>query len=185
MKATLVSRSSALGLGVVVALLSPTGFFSAGFIDAGYLLASRPANRMRGTIANFDRSSLLGAAKQGLPLTLSLTCCDLQRDRRFMIANLVGAADPENMSRPRSGSANAHDAGNQRAPRFPARRANSRNQGPARRDRILANAWNCCSASPCPPAWVFAVISSHVANVVLGVDFRALAAETMRSWPSP
>ena len=52
------------------------------------------ARAWRGTVVKFDGPALLAAAKQGLPLTMSLTLLAVSSvTDRFMIANLVGAAD--------------------------------------------------------------------------------------------
>ena len=45
--------------------------------------------------------------------------------------------------------------------------------------RISPNASNCCSAITLPACLGFAVIAPHVANVILGADFRELAAQIM------
>ena len=96
MKATLVRAVSVLCLGVVVALFCPTGFLlllsSALACLLAVLVQSRAA--WRGTIVKFDVSGLAAVAWQGLPLTLSLTLLAVSSvTDRFMIANLVGAAE--------------------------------------------------------------------------------------------
>src|ERR1700730_11998188 len=96
MKATLVRAASVLCLGVVVAFLGPTGFLLLLSSALAYLLAVLVQSRAawRGTIVKFDVSGLVAAARQGLPLTLSLTLLAISSvTDRFMIANLVGAAD--------------------------------------------------------------------------------------------
>ena len=85
-----------LGLGVVVTLVSPTGFLLLLSSALAYLLAVLVQSRTawRGTVVKFDRSALAALAKTGLPLTLSLTLLAISSvTDRFMIANLVGAAD--------------------------------------------------------------------------------------------
>src|ERR1700761_292081 len=75
MKATLTRAIAALGLGTIVALFSPTGFLlllsSALACLLAVLVQSRAA--WRGTILKFDAAGLSRLARQGLPLTLSLT----------------------------------------------------------------------------------------------------------------
>src|SRR5205807_6141851 len=61
-----------------------------------YLLAAMVQSRTawRGTVAKFDGKGLAVLARTGLPLTLSLTVLAISSvTDRFMIANLVGAAD--------------------------------------------------------------------------------------------
>src|SRR3984893_6820708 len=96
MKGTLVRAISALCLGVAVALASPTGFLllmsSACAVLLAVLIQSRTA--WRGTRVDLDRTRLAAAARQGLPLTLSLTLLAISSvTDRFMIANLIGPAD--------------------------------------------------------------------------------------------
>src|SRR5713226_5400774 len=75
MKATLVRAASVLCLGVVVALLSPSGLLLLLSSALAYLLAVLVQSRAvwRGTIVKFNASGLSAVAWQGLPLTLSLT----------------------------------------------------------------------------------------------------------------
>src|SRR6202790_2868815 len=75
MNATLVRAASVLCLGVVVALLSPTGFLLLLSAALAYLLAVLVQSRTawRGTVVKFDGAGLSAVAKQGLPLTLSLS----------------------------------------------------------------------------------------------------------------
>jgi hypothetical protein len=96
MRATLVRAAASLALGATIAFLSPTGFLllisSALACLLAVLIQSRAA--WRGTKLKFDGSALFAVAKQGLPLTLSLTLLAISSvTDRFMIANLVGAAD--------------------------------------------------------------------------------------------
>ncbi len=96
MKATLVRAVSAVCLGVSVAILAPAGFLLLVSSALACLLAVLVQSRTawRGTIVKVDGSGLLAAAKQGLPLTLSLTLLAISSvTDRFMIANLVGSAD--------------------------------------------------------------------------------------------
>src|ERR1700710_1436381 len=74
MKATLVRAAAVLGLGIVVALVSPTGLLLLSSALA-YLLAVLVQTRTawRGTVAKFDGKGLAVLARTGLPLTLSLT----------------------------------------------------------------------------------------------------------------
>jgi O-antigen/teichoic acid export membrane protein len=184
MKATLVRAGAALALGIVVALLGPTGFFlltsSALAYGLAILVQSRTA--WRGTVITFDRSALMTAARQGLPLTLSLTLLAISSvTDRFMIANLVGPADTgryiagldlvrQTLMMPAISAATAF---------FPLAVQIHASKG---RDAVRSHLAECLElllGITLPACLGFAVISSHVANVVLGVDFRQIAAETM------
>jgi O-antigen/teichoic acid export membrane protein len=184
MRATLVRAGAALCLGTVVAFLSPTGFLLLVASSLAYLLAVLAQSRAawRGTTFKFNRSALLAAAKQGLPLTLSLTLLAISSvTDRFMIANLVSAADAgkyiagldlvrQTLMMPAISAAAAF---------FPLAVHIHANQGA---DAVRSHLRECVELLLCvtlPACLGFAVISSHVANVVLGLDFRELAAATM------
>ena len=96
MRATLVRAVSALCLGVPSPFSARPDFSCWSSSALAYLLAVLVQSRAawRGTIVKFDGPALLAAAKQGLPLTLSLTLLAISSvTDRFMIANLVGAAE--------------------------------------------------------------------------------------------
>ena len=181
MKATLVRAAAALCLGVVVALLGPNRIPAAGVVGAG-LSARRPgavASAWRGTVLKFDGAGLVAAAKQGLPLTLSLTLLAISSvTDRFMIANLVSTADAgkyvagldlvrQTLMMPAISAAAAF---------FPLAVQIHANQGPAAVRSHLGECVELLLSITLPACLGFAVISSHVANVVLGADFRAIAA---------
>jgi O-antigen/teichoic acid export membrane protein len=184
MKATLVRAASLLCLGVVVALLSPTGLLlllsSALACLLAVLVQSRAA--WRGTVVKFDASGLSAVALQGLPLTLSLTLLAVSSvTDRFMIANLVGAADAgkyiagldlvrQTLMMPAMSAAAAF---------FPLAVKIHANQGNAAARSHLAECVELLLSITLPACLGFAVISSHVANVILGADFREVAAQTM------
>ncbi len=184
MKATLVRAASVLCLGVVVALLSPTGFFLLLSSALAYLLAVLVQSRAawRGTVVKFDVSGLSAVAWQGLPLTLSLTLLAISSvTDRFMIANLVGAADAgkyvagldlvrQTLMIPAMSAAAAF---------FPLAVRIHASQGNAAVRSHLAECAELLLSITLPACLGFAVISSHVANVVLGADFREVAAQTM------
>src|SRR4029077_1916007 len=75
MKATLVRAVAVLGLGVIVALVSPTGFLLLLSSAFAYVFAVLAQSRLpwRGTTIKLDRTALSALARTGLPLTLSLT----------------------------------------------------------------------------------------------------------------
>ena len=184
MKATLVRAASVLCLGVVVAFLGPTGFLLLLSSALAYLLAVLVQSRAawRGTIVKFDVSGLSAAARQGLPLTLSLTLLAISSvTDRFMIANLVGAADTgkyvagldlvrQTLMMPAMSAAAAF---------FPLAVQIHAKQGNAAVRSHLAECVELLLSITLPACLGFAVISSHVANVVLGAEFREVAAQTM------
>jgi O-antigen/teichoic acid export membrane protein len=184
MKATLVRAASVLCLGVVVAFLSPTGFLLLLSSALAYLLAVLIQSRAawRGTVIKSDISGLSKVARQGLPLTLSLTLLAIASvTDRFMIANLVGAAEAgkyvagldlvrQTLMIPAMSVAAAF---------FPLAVQIHANQGNTAVRSHLAECVELLLAITLPACLGFAVIASHVANVVLGADFREVAAQAM------
>jgi O-antigen/teichoic acid export membrane protein len=184
MKATLVRAASVLCLGVVVALASPTGFLLLLSSALAYLLAVLMQSRAawRGTVVKSDVKGLSAMAWQGLPLMLSLTLLAISSvTDRFMIANLVGAADAgkyvagldlvrQTVMMPAMSAAAAF---------FPLAVRIHASQGNAAVRSHLAECVELLFSITLPACLGFAVISSHVANVVLGADFREVAAQTM------
>jgi O-antigen/teichoic acid export membrane protein len=184
MKATLVRAVSAVCLGVSVAILAPTGFFLLLSSALACLLAVlvQSGTAWRGAIVKFDGSSLLAAARQGLPLTLSLTLLAISSvTDRFMIANLVGSADAgryiagldlvrQTLMMPAMSVA---------AVFFPLAVKIHASQGRAAVRSHLGDCVELLLSITLPACLGFAVVSSHIANVVLGADFREMAAQTM------
>jgi O-antigen/teichoic acid export membrane protein len=184
MKAMLVRAASLLCLGVVVALLRPTGMLLLLSSALAYLLAVLVQSRVawRGTVVKFDASGLSALALQGLPLTLSLTLLAVSSvTDRFMIANLVGAADAgkyiagldlvrQTLMMPAMSAAAAF---------FPLAVKIHANQGNTATRSHLAECVELLLSITLPACLGFAVISPHVANVILGADFREVAAQTM------
>jgi len=183
MKATLVRALSVLCLGVVFTLIDRTGFLLLASSALAYLLATLvQARAWRGTVVQFDGRALLAAAKVGLPLTISLTLLAVSSvTDRFMIANLVGAADAgkyiagldlvrQTLMMPAISMAAAF---------FPLAVLTLANQGHAALRSHLGECAELLFSITLPACLGFAVIAPHVANVVLGVDFRATAAEIM------
>jgi O-antigen/teichoic acid export membrane protein len=184
MKATLVRAVSVLCLGVVFTLIDTTGFVLLASSGLAYLVATLIQARVawRGTIVKFDGPALLAAAKLGLPLTLSLTLLAISSvTDRFMIANLVGAADAgkyiagldlvrQTLMMPAISIAAAF---------FPLAVQVYASQGRAALRSHLSECAELLLSITLPACLGFAVISTHVANVVLGVDFRETAAAVM------
>jgi O-antigen/teichoic acid export membrane protein len=183
MKATLVRAVAILCLGTVVAFYSPAGFLLLAASALACLLAVGVQSRAwRGTHFNFDRAGLLAVAKQGFPLTLSLTLLAISSvTDRFMIANLVGAADAgryvagldlvrQTLMMPALSAAAAF---------FPLAVQIHAKQGPEAVRSHLRECAELLLSITLPACLGFAIISSHVANVVLGAEFREIAAQTM------
>jgi O-antigen/teichoic acid export membrane protein len=184
MKATLVRSASVLGLGVVVALLMPAGFLLLLSSALAYLLAVLVQSRTawRRTVFKFDGVGLAAMAKQGLPLTLSLTLLAISSvTDRFVIANLIGAADAgryiagldlvrQTIMIPAISAAAAF---------FPLAVQIHAKQGSAAVRSHLSECFELLLSITLPACLGFAIIAPHVANVVLGIDFRAVAAQTM------
>jgi O-antigen/teichoic acid export membrane protein len=184
MKATLVRALAVLGLGVVVALVSSTGFLLLLSSALAYLLAVLVQSRTawRGTIVKFDGTGLAALAKTGLPLTLSLTLLAVSSvTDRFMIANLIGAADAgkyvaaldlvrQTLMMPAMSAAAAF---------FPMAVQIHASKGD---DAVRSHLSECVEllfSITLPACLGFAMISAHIANIVLGLDFRETAVQTM------
>jgi O-antigen/teichoic acid export membrane protein len=184
MKATLVRAGAALCLGVATALLGRTGVLLLASSTLAYLLAVLVQSRAawRGTALKFDSSGLLAIARQGLPLTLSLTLLAISSvTDRFMIANLVGAADAgryiagldlvrQTLMMPAISAAAAF---------FPLAVQIHANRGDAAVQTHLRECVELLLSITLPACLGFAIIAPHVANVILGADFRDMAAQTM------
>jgi O-antigen/teichoic acid export membrane protein len=180
MKATLARAAAVLGLGVVVALVSPTGFLLLLSSALAYVFAVLAQSRLawRGTTIKFDRSTLSALARTGLSLTLLAIASVTDR---LMIANLVGAADAgkyvaaldlvrQTLMMPAMSVAAAF---------FPLAVQIHARQGDAAVKTHLAECLELLLGITLPACLGFAVISAHVANIILGADFRELAGETM------
>ncbi|MBN8988057.1 MAG: polysaccharide biosynthesis C-terminal domain-containing protein [Rhizobiales bacterium] len=184
MKATLVRAVGVLCLGGLVAFVSPTGFWLLLSSAAAYLLAALVQSRKawRGTVLRFDRAGLLAVAKTGLPLTLSIFLLGISTvTDRFMIANLVGAADAgkyvagldlvrQTLMLPAMSAAAAF---------FPMAVQIRASEGDAAVRSHLSDCVELLLSITLPACLGFAMISAHVANIILGADFRETAAQTM------
>lgn len=184
MKATLVRAVAVLCLGAAVALVSPTGFWLLLSSAAAYVLAVLVQSRKawRGTMLSFDRAGLLAVAKTGLPLTVSILLLGISTvTDRFMIANLVGAADAgkyvagldlvrQTLMLPAISVAAAF---------FPMAIQIRASQGDAAVRSHLSDCVELLLSITLPACLGFAMISAHVANIILGADFRETAVQTM------
>ncbi|WP_076864974.1 lipopolysaccharide biosynthesis protein [Bradyrhizobium mercantei] len=184
MRATLVRAGALLGFGAVVALVSPTGVLLLLAAATAYLVAALVQSRSawRGTTVSFDRAELRTLARTGLPLTVSLTLLAISSvTDRFMIANLIGAADAgkyvaaldlvrQTLMMPAMSMAAAF---------FPMAVQIHARHGDAAVRSHLADCLELLAGVTLPACLGFALIAPHVANVILGTDFRALASEIM------
>ncbi len=183
MKATLVRAVAALCLGVAAAFLGKTGILLLVSSTLAYLLAVLvQRSAWRGTVLKFDGAGLLTAAKQGLPLTLSLTLLAISSVAdRFIIANLASTADAAqyvaglDLVR----QAVMMPAFSIAAAFVPLAIRIHASQGTAAVKSHLGECVELLLSVTLPACLGFAVISAHIANVVLGADFRVMAAETM------
>ncbi len=184
MKATILRAVMISVLGVAVTLLGRAGGLLLVSSALAYGLAAWAFGREAwgGTIVCFDRARLLGLAKAGLPLTVSLTLLALSTViDRFIIARLIGP-----------GAAGQYTAGAdlvRQALIIPAVSAAAAfvplavqihaNQG---RDAVRIHLDECFEfllALMLPACVGFAVVSPHLAAVILGADFREVAATVM------
>lgn len=184
MKGMLVRAGALLALGAVAALASPNGVLLLLAAAFAYFLAVIVQSRTawRSTVVTFGRADLLSLAKTGLPLTVSLTLLAISTIAdRFVIANLVSEADAgkyvagldlvrQALMMPAISVAAAF---------FPMAVQIHARQGDDAVRSHLAECVELLAAVTVPAAFGFAMISAHVANVVLGVEFRELAAQTM------
>ncbi|WP_375412294.1 lipopolysaccharide biosynthesis protein [uncultured Bradyrhizobium sp.] len=184
MKATLARAIAVLCLGAVFALIDRTGLLLLASTALAYLVATWVQARVawRGTIVRFDAPTLLTAARHGLPLTISLTLLAVSSvTDRFMIANLIGAADAgkyiagldlvrQTLMMPAISAAAAF---------FPMAVLIHASQGRAAVRSHLGECAELLLSITLPACLGFAVIAPHIANVVLGADFRETAAAIM------
>jgi O-antigen/teichoic acid export membrane protein len=172
-----------LCLGVAFSLIDRTGFLLLISSALAYLLAVWvQARAWRGAVIKFEGPVLLAAAKHGLPLTISLTLLAVSSvTDRFMIANLVGAADAgkyvagldlvrQTLMMPAISAAAAF---------FPMAVLINANEG---RTAVRCHLGECAEllfSITLPACLGFAIVAPHIANVVLGADFRETAAAIM------
>ncbi|MBR0755523.1 polysaccharide biosynthesis C-terminal domain-containing protein [Bradyrhizobium jicamae] len=184
MKATLVRAGALLGFGAAVALAEPTGVLLLLAASAAYLLAVLVQTRRawHGTVVSFARADLSVLVRTGLPLTVSLTLLAISSvTDRFMIANLVGAADAgkyvasldlvrQTLMMPAMSMAAAF---------FPMAVQIHAKQGDGAVRSHLSECFELLLGVTLPACLGFAAISAHVANIILGADFRELAGQIM------
>jgi O-antigen/teichoic acid export membrane protein len=184
MKAVIVRAVMVSVLGIAVSLASQSGVFLMVSSALAYLLAAWAFSRdvWGGASVRFDGPRLLGMAKAGIPLTVSLTLLALSSViDRFIIAHLIGP-----------GAAGQYSAGVdlvRQALIIPAVSASAAfmplvvqvnaNQGPEATRSHLEDCLEFLLAIMLPACIGFAIVSGHIANVILGPDFRSMAVEVM------
>jgi O-antigen/teichoic acid export membrane protein len=184
MKGTIARAIFILCLGAALSVLGQTGVILLASSVAAYLVATlmqTPA-AWRGTVPNFNRQQLYAAARLGLPLTVSLTLLAISSvTDRFMIAYLVGDAEAgkyvagldlvrQTLMMPAISIA---------ATAFPMAVRINAAHGPTATRAHLTESVELLFAIILPAALGFAVISPHVAGLVLGVEFRPVAIQVI------
>lgn len=184
MKATVVRAVLVSVFGVAVSIAGHTGVLLLMSSTFAYLLAALAfaAPVWAGTVICYDRARLFALAKAGIPFTASVTLYSLSSViDRFIIAHLIGPA-----------AAGQFSAGAdlvRQALIIPAISAAAAfcplavriytNQG---RDAVRSHLEECFEfllAIVLPASVGFAVVSTPIADVVLGPDFRIMAAAAM------
>lgn len=185
LKSTLVRAAGTLVIGVALAMIDRDGSVLLGAATLACLLAVGMQARLvwRGaSVRRFDAARLRSVARQGLPLTISLTLLAISSMiDRFMIANLVGTADA---GRYVSGldlvrQALMMPATSLAAAFFPLAVQIYAKHGAKAVRAHLGDCVELLVAVMLPACLGFAVISPHVANIVLGADFREVASAVM------
>ena len=184
MRATMIRAVLVPALGVGVAMAEPAGVLLIASSAFAYLVAALTFTRdaWRGTTTRFDGARLLSLAKAGMPLTLSLTMLAMSSViDRFIIAYLSGPAE-----------AGQYTAGvdlvrqsliipavSASAAFFPLSVQILANRG---KDAVRAHLDECFElllAIALPACLGFAIAAPHVANVILGAEFRSMAIAVM------
>jgi len=180
MKATIVRTVMVSVLGVAVVMVSHAGVVLLLSSTLAYLLAACAFTRAAwgGTVVCYDGKRLIALIKAGMPLTVSLTLSALSCViDRFIISHLIGA-----------GAAGQYIAGadlvrqtliipavSAAAAFFPLAVQIHANHG---HDAVRSHLDECFEfllAIVMPASVGFAIVSGHIANVVLGPDFRSVA----------
>ena len=184
MKATVVRAVLVSVFGVVVSIAGHTGILLLLSSTFAYLLAALAfaAPVWSGTVICHDRARLFALAKAGIPFTASLTLYSLSSViDRFIIAHLISPA-----------AAGQFSAGAdlvRQALIIPAISAAAAfcplavqiyaNQGRDAARSHLEECFEFLLAIVLPASVGFAVVSTQIADVVLGPDFRTMAAAAM------
>lgn len=184
MKATIVRAVLVSAFGVAFTVVGLTGVLLLTSSALAYLVAALAFTReaWSGTAIRYDRARLIGMAKAGVPLTLSLTLLALSSViDRFIIAHLIGSA-----------YAGQYTAGvdlvrqaliipaiSAAAAFFPLAVQIHANNGDDAVRSHLAESFEFLLAGTLPACLGLAILSAHLANVILGPDFRSTAIAVM------
>jgi O-antigen/teichoic acid export membrane protein len=184
MRATVLRATLILAFGVALALLVGTGVALLMSAALAYFAVTLAFTKQtwRGTVMKFNGKQLLGLAKAGVPMTLSLTLLAFSASvDRFIVAHLAG-----------TGEAGQYSAGvdlvrqtliipaiSAAATFMPMAVQILSNRGAEAAREHLIECLELLLAITLPAALGFAVVSHHIAYVILGPDFRDLAAVVM------
>jgi O-antigen/teichoic acid export membrane protein len=184
MRVTALRAVAIVIFGVILAFMFRSGVALLVSSALAYLLVAFvfTGRTWRGTKVNFDKQQLVHLAKAGFPLTLSLTLSAISSTvDRFIVAHLAGTA-----------GAGQYAAGvdlvrqtliipaiSVAATFMPMAVQILANRGPNATREHLRECFELVLAITLPAALGFAVVSHHIANVILGPDFRDLATVVM------
>jgi O-antigen/teichoic acid export membrane protein len=184
MKATVLRAVLVSVFGITVSIAGHTGVLLLMSSAFAYLLAALAfaSNVWAGTVISFDRARLIALAKAGIPFTASVTLYSLSSViDRFIIAHLIGPA-----------AAGQFSAGAdlvRQALIIPAISAAAAfcplavqiyaNKGGDAARSHLEECFEFLLAIVLPASVGFAVVSTPIADVVFGPDFRIMAAAAM------
>jgi O-antigen/teichoic acid export membrane protein len=184
MKATLARAALIPSLGVGFAMFGGSGVLLLVSSTLAYLAAALAFSRRvwRGTTFVFDRSRLAALALSGLPFTVSLTLLAVSAViDRFIVAYFAG-----------SGQAGEYTAGvdlvrqtliipaiSLAAAFFPMAVRILANLGARAVRRHLGESLELLTAITLPASIGLAITSPHIANLVIGPEFRAMAIQVM------
>jgi O-antigen/teichoic acid export membrane protein len=184
MRATMIRAVLVPALGVAFAMADRTGVLLIMSSTLAHLVAALAVTRdaWRGAAIRFDGARLVGLAKAGMPLTLSLTLLAMSSViDRFIIAYLIGPAE-----------AGQYTAGvdlvrqsliipaiSVSAAFFPMSVQILANRGNDAVRVHLDECYELLLAIVLPACLGFAIAAPHIANVILGAEFRSVAIAVM------
>jgi O-antigen/teichoic acid export membrane protein len=184
MKATMIRAILIPSLGIASSLLGQSGILLLASSALAYILAALAFTRgaSRGIVIEFDWSRLGALAIQGIPLTIGLTLLAISTNiDRFVVSYVVGSAQSgeyaagvdlvrQSLIIPAVSLAGAF---------FPLAVRILANRGAEALRNHLEDCLELLTAITLPAAVGLAVVSPHVAALVLGPDFRSTATMTM------
>jgi O-antigen/teichoic acid export membrane protein len=184
MKATVARALLVPTLGVAFALHGPTGLLLLASSTLAYLAAAIAFTGpvWGGTILGFDGARLWRYAKAGMPLTVSLTLLALSSViDRFIIAHLVNAASAGQFAASVDlvRQTLIIPAVSASAAFVPLAVKTLANHGRVAVFRHLEECFEFLMAITVPACIGLALVSPHIANVLLGPDFREVAIAVM------